>query len=223
MNKFIIGFMAMVFGCLATHAQFIHDLQGKPYMEQSYTEVEGNPFFINGWADGNIDFVNEKKTTIRVKYDLVKDVLLFQHKGDSTAMYFVDPVKGFTLTNSFINESNMLPLVFSSGYPVIDAQTTASFYQVIAGGKIQLLRHYRKKIRVDQAFNSATATKTFDYTDIYYLYADNKIIRIKPSQKSILAAMGDKQVQIQNYMKSNAVNYKSDASLAKLFNYYNSL
>jgi len=223
MNKFITCVMAMVFGCLAARAQFIHDLQGKPYMEQSYTEIEGDPFLINGWADGNIDFVNGKKTTVRVKYDLVKDVLLFQHKGDSTAMYFVDQVKGFTLTNSFINESDILPLVFSSGYPVIDAQTTTSFYQVIAGGKTQLLRHYRKKIRVDQAFNSATATKTFDYTDIYYLYADNKIIRIKPSTKSILTAMGDKQAQIQSYMKSNVVNYKSDASLAKLFNYYNSL
>ncbi|WP_419700721.1 hypothetical protein [Mucilaginibacter sp. NFX135] len=223
MNKFIACLIAMVSACLAAQAQYIHDLQGKPYMEQSYTEVEGNPFLISSWADGNIDFANGKKATIRVKYDLVKDVLLFQHKGDSTAMYFVDPVKGFTLTNSFINESNILPLVFNSGYPAIDVQTTTSFYQVVASGKMQLLRHYRKAIRTDQAFNSATVTKTFAFTDLYYLYADNKIVRIKPSQKSILAAMANKSTEIQAYLKTNTVDYKNDAALAKLFNYYNSL
>ena len=223
MNKFVTCFMAMVFACLASHAQILHDLQGKPYMEQSYTEVDGDPFLINNWADGNIDFVNGKTGAVRVKYDLVKDVLLFQHKGDSTAMYFVDQVKGFTLTNSFIHESNILPLVFNSGYPVIDVQTTASFYQVIASGKMQLLRHYHKAIRTDQAFNSATVTKTFAFTDLYYLYANNKISRIKPSQKSILAAMADKSTEIQTYLKSNTVDYKNDAALAKLFNYYNSL
>jgi hypothetical protein len=223
MNKFITCFTAMVFACLAAHAQLMHDLQGKPYMEQSYTEIDGNPFLINNWADGNIDFVNGKTGVVKVKYDLVKDVLLFQHKGDSTAMYFVDQVKGFTLTNSFINESSIIPLVFNSGYPAIDIQTTASFYQVIAPGKVQLLRHYRKAIRTDQAFNSATVTKTFAFTDLYYLYADNKISRIKPSQKSILAAMANKSTEIQAYLKTTTVDYKNDAALAKLFNYYNSL
>ena len=192
-------------------------------MEQSYTEIDGNPFLINNWADGNIDFVNGKTGVVKVKYDLVKDVLLFQHKDDSTAMYFVDQVKGFTLTNSFINESSIIPLVFNSGYPAIDIQTTASFYQVITPGKVQLLRHYRKAIRTDQAFNSATVTKTFAFTDLYYLYADNKISRIKPSQKSILAAMANKSTEIQAYLKTTTVDYKNDAALAKLFNYYNSL
>jgi len=223
MNKFIVCLMVMVLGYLSTHAQIIHDLQGKPYMEKSYTEVDGTPYLIDSWTGATITFSNGKATNVKVKYDLVKDVLLFQHQGDSTAMYFIEPVKGFTLTNGFINESNILPLVFNSGYPAIDVQTPASFYQIIAPGKMQLLRHYRKAIRTDQAFNSATVTKTFAYTDFYYLYADNKIIRIKPSQKSILAAMANKSTEIQAYLKNNTVDYKNDAALAKLFNYYNSL
>lgn len=223
MNKFILCFMALLLAFLTSHAQIMHDLQGKPYMEQAYTEVDGNPLLINNWVEGIIDFVNGKTVKVKVKYDLVKDVLLFQNKSDTTAMYFIEPVKGFTLNNAFINESNILPLVFNSGYPAIDAQTPASFYQIIAPGKMQLLRHYRKAIRTDQAFNSATVTKTFAYTDFYYLYADNKIIRIKPSQKSILAAMANKSTEIQAYLKNNTVDYKNDAALAKLFNYYNSL
>ncbi|HMG10174.1 MAG TPA: hypothetical protein VK609_16785 [Mucilaginibacter sp.] len=59
--------------------------------------------------------------------------------------------------------------------------------------------------------------------DVYDVFANNQITRIKPSQKSILAALGGKADQLQSYMKSNTVNYKSDAALAKLFSYYNSL
>lgn len=223
MNKFIICFMAMVFGCLASHAQIIHDLQGKPYMEQSYTEVEGNPFLINGWAEGAIDFVNGKSVAIKVKYDLVKDLLLFQNKSDTTALYFIEPVKAFKFTSSAIEDSNILLPTFNSGYPAIDNQTSSSFYLVIAGGKTQLLKHYRKVIRADKPYGSATTSKTFVLTDIYYLFANNQISRIKPSQKSILAAMADKSTEIQAYLKNNAVDYKNDAALAKLFSYYNSL
>ena len=70
MNKFIICFMTMVFGCLASHAQIIHDLQGKPYMEQSYTEVEGNPFLINSWAAApKIVQLNTRKIDFRREAD----------------------------------------------------------------------------------------------------------------------------------------------------------
>ncbi|MBB6108280.1 hypothetical protein [Mucilaginibacter lappiensis] len=223
MNKFITCFTALVLACLTAHAQVIHDVQGNPYMEQSYTEVEGNPLLINSWVEGAIDFVNGKTVTSKVKYDLVKDALLFQNKSDTTALYFVEPVKAFKLNSPVGEESDILLPIFNSGYPAIDSQTPASFYQVIAGGKTQLLKHYRKVIRTDQAFNSATATKTFVLTDIYYLFANNQISRIKPNQKSILTALSDKTEQLKAYMKSNAVDYKSDVSLAKLFNYYNSL
>jgi len=215
--------MALVLACLTTQAQVIHDVQGKPYMEQSYTEVEGNPLLVNNWVEGAIDFVNGKTVTIKVKYDLVKDALLFQNKSDTTAMYFVEPVKAFKLNNPVGEESDILLPIFNSGYPTIDSQTPASFYQVIARGKTQLLKHYRKVIRSDRAFNSATTVKTFVLTDIYYLFANNQISRIKPNQKNILTALSDKAEQLKAYMKSNAIDYKSDVSLAKLFDYYNSL
>ncbi len=223
MNKFILCFMALLLAFFTSHAQIMHDLQGKPYMEQAYTEVDGNPLLINNWVEGAIDFVNGKTVKVKVKYDLVKDVLLFQNKSDTTAMYFVEPVKAFKLGSPVNEESDILLPAFNSGYPVIDSQTPASFYQVIACGKTQLLKHYRKVIRTDQAFNSATATKTFVQTDIYYLFANNQMSRIKPNQKSILTALSDKAEQLKGYMKSNTVDYKSDVSLAKLFSYYNSL
>ncbi|WP_431199355.1 hypothetical protein ACQ86K_30905 [Mucilaginibacter sp. P19] len=57
----------------------------------------------------------------------------------------------------------------------------------------------------------------------YYLFANNQMTRVRPSQKTILAAMSDKGDKMQEYIKTNKVNFKSDAALAKLFSYYNSL
>lgn len=139
-------------------------------------------------------------------------------------MTFVDPVKGFKFNiDGKIDETDLAPLVFSSQFPAVDNQTATSFYQVIGDGKVKLLKYYKKILRSDQAFNSATVTKTFVLIDIYYLFTNNQMVKIKPGQKTILAALNNKADQVQSYLKANPINYKSDAALAKLFTYYNSL
>jgi hypothetical protein len=226
MKKYTLCFLVVWFimsGSFIVEAQYLKDPTGKQYMLQSYTEVEGNPFFINNWVPGSVILTSSQTYTTPLKYDLVGDELLFRNKLDSSAMSFVDPVQSFSLNEPSIEESDLTPLVFSSGYPAIDKQTPASFYQVIADGKTKLLKHYKKIIRVDKAFNSATAVKTFFLIEEYYLFVNNQITKIKPNQKAILVALADKTDQLQKYLKSNTINYKSDAALAKLFSYYNSL
>ncbi|MDN5285350.1 MAG: hypothetical protein JWR38_1624 [Mucilaginibacter sp.] len=226
MKKCILCFlmsMVMISGSFVASAQYLKDPNGKEYMLQSYTEVEGTPFLINNWAPGSVTLANGQTITTLLKYDLVGDELLFKNKGDSSAMSFVDPVRSFSLNESSIEESDLTSLVFSNGYPAVDKQTPTSFYQVISDGKVKLLKHYKKVIRVDKAFNSATAVKTFFLSEEYYLFVNNQITKIKPGQKAILTVLADKTAQLQKYMSINAMNYKSDDVLAKLFSYYNSL
>ena len=224
MKKYILCFLvSMLSGSFIANAQYLKDQEGKEYMLKSYTEVDGSPFLINNWVPGLVTMANGQTNTALLEYDLVADELLFRSPKDSSAMSFVNPVRSFNLNEPSIEESDLTPLVFSNGYPAIDKQTTASFYQVIADGKTKLLKHYRKIIRVDKAFNSATAVKTFFLTEEYYLFANNKMTKIKPSQKVILTTLADKGALLQKYMSTNAMNYKSDDVLAKLFSYYNSL
>jgi len=216
--------IATLFTGVKVNAQYIHDYQGKAYVEQSYTDVLGEPYLISNWVDGKVEFAGNKLINAKLKYDLVKDELLFQNPKDSSAMVFVNPVKGFSLGPFKIDESNLSPLIFTNGYPAVENQTQASFYQVIADGKVKLLKRYRKHIRTDQAFNSATVTKTFEMMGpFYYILTDNKIARFKPTQKTIVAALSDKTDAIQSFIKANKIDFKSDGDLAKLFTYYNSL
>ena len=216
--------IATVFTSIEVNAQYIHDYQGKAYVEQSYTDVQGDPYLISSWADGTVKFVGNKSINAKLKYDLMKDELLFQNPKDSSAMVFVNAVEGFSLRLFKIDESNLSPLLFSNGYPAVDDQTQASFYQVIADGKVKLLKRYHKHIRTDQAFNSATITKTFEMIGpFYYTVTDNKITRLKLTQKAITTALNDKTDQVQAFVKNNKIDFKSDRDLAKLFTYYNSL
>jgi len=204
--------------------QILNDNQGKPVMEQSYTDVEGSPYLAASWLPGIVSLTNGKTIAAKLKYDVVKDELLFQSPRDSMALAFVTPVKSFRFDIGTIDESSLVPLIFSNGYPAIDEQSEVSFYQVIADGKVKLLKRYKKVIHSDQAFNSATTTKTFAMRDaVYYLLADNKIIRVKPTPKTIAATLPDKTDQVQTFIKTNKIDFKSDRDLAKLFSYYNSL
>ncbi|WP_091149421.1 hypothetical protein [Mucilaginibacter pineti] len=224
-NRIFFFFTCMVLGGFTATAQvkFSNDIEGKPYMEKSDTEIEGNPYLIPDWVIGSVVLGNGKTGTLKLRYNIAKDELSFENPKDTSSLNFIDVVKSFTLNPFKIDESNLLPLVFDSGFPAIDNQTTATYYQVIGGGKVKLLKHYKKKIEISKAFNSATSTQTFVLADSYYLLINGQMSKIKPTQKTIAAAFKDKEPQLQTYLKTNSIDYKSDADLAKLFGYYNSL
>jgi hypothetical protein len=208
----------------AQQSQILNDNQGKPVMEQGYIDVEGSPYLNANWFPGIVNLASGKAVTAKIKYDMVKDELLFQSPRDSMALAFVTPVKSFSFGVFGVDETNLVPLIFSNGYPDIDDQTQASFYQVIADGKVSLLKRYKKVIHSDQAFNSATTTKTFAMRDaVYYLLANGKIEKFKPSQKAAISAMNNNADKVQAFIKSSKIDFKSDKDLAKLFIYYNSL
>ncbi|GAA3970030.1 hypothetical protein GCM10022210_18870 [Mucilaginibacter dorajii] len=67
----------LCFGVLvqAQQSQILNDNQGKPVMEQSYTDVEGSPYFNANWFPGTVNLSSGKAITAKLKYDLVKDEL----------------------------------------------------------------------------------------------------------------------------------------------------
>ncbi len=224
MSFLIVSLLCCSILTRAQQSQILNDNQGKPVMQQGYTDVEGSPYLNANWFPGVVNLAGGKAVTAKIKYDLVKDELLFQSPRDSMALAFVTPVKSFSFGVFGVDETSLVPLVFSNGYASIDDQTTASFYQVIADGKVKLLKRYRKVIHSDQAFNSATTTKSFVMRDaVYYLIKDGKIEKFKTSQKTVLAALNDKADKLQTFIKTNKIDFESDKDLAGLFTYYNSL
>lgn len=209
--------------CMQAKAQYLSDYSGRPYYLKTYAEIQGSPLLSDNWVNGTVTFANGKTATAILNYNLYGDELLFKNPKDSAVLSFVDPVKSFSLKDAAIEECDITDLSFSSGFPVIDDQTAKTFYLVVGEGKIKLLKCYKKKVIESKDFSSQITTKSFLSANSYYLFSNNQMVKIKPNQKAILAAMNDKATQVQDYIKKNSVNFKSDAALAKLFGYYNSL
>lgn len=215
--------LALLLVCIQAKAQYLSDYTGRPYYLKTNDGIEGSALLTDTWMKGTVDFANGKTANAILNYNIYGDELLFKSPQDSSVQAFVDPVRSFSVKNIALEESDQTDMNFSSGFPAIDDQTQKTFYQVVGDGKLKLLRYYKKKVLESKGFASQVTTRTFTTTNSYYLFANNQMTKIKPSQKTILAALSDKATQVQDYIKKNSVNFKSDAALAKLFNYYNSL
>ncbi|UOE49760.1 hypothetical protein MTO98_01570 [Mucilaginibacter sp. SMC90] len=209
--------------CIQAKAQYLRDYTGRPYYLKTNDGTQGSALLTDNWLNGTVNFANGKTANAILNYNIYGDELLFKSPQDSSIQAFVDPIKSFSLKDASIEACDITDVSFSSGFPAVDEQTAKTFYLVVGEGKTKLLKCYKKKVIESKDFSSQITTKTFTTTNSYYLFANNQMTKVKPSQKAMLVAMNDKADKIQEYVKANKVDFKSDVALAKLFSYYNSL
>jgi hypothetical protein len=228
-NIFFIPSVCLVIFSLTANAQsptqfqlVQYDIKGLPVTESAYTEVEGNPYLLNDWSDGSVVLEGDKSAPAKLKYDVYKERLLFQDSKGET-MELKNKLLAFTLNNSNSDVSDLGPMVFVNGLPAVGARNVDSWYQLIANGKVKLLKYYRKVIKEDHPYASATITKTFIPSSIYYVFKDGQLTEINVSKKSLLKVFDNHSAQAEAYLKTNNINFKSDVDLQKLFTWYNLL
>jgi hypothetical protein len=228
MKKQIIAIWALlVFTCSVykTKAQglYAQDLNGSPIREKKYTDVNGSPYLSNNWEKATVQLANgQTYNNVEVKYDLVADDLTFKSpKGDSLS--FAQPVKEFKL--SYISDNQSQTHLYRSGFPATGAKTTdRSFYEVLYDGGVKLLKRRAKSVWMETTtYGTATQTKNITERVTYFAYKGGQMVPIKQDKKSILAALSDKSAQIEKYVKDNKIDWKQDADLVKVFEYYNSI
>jgi hypothetical protein len=204
-----------------TRAQSIENDKGTMIVKKSYVDIEGSPFLTDDFNKGTIKLSNGvtyKDTPL--KYDQVEDVVYFQGKDGQTLM-FAQPVNEFTI--SYIKDNTVYNKHYRNNYPPIAKNTDKSFYEILTDGTAQLLKRTIKSIQEDKPYNSATITRNINEDVKYYLFISGKINQIKKDKKSVFSVLGNKQDELEKYMKTNNINLKNDEDLAKLLAYYNSL
>jgi hypothetical protein len=114
-------------------------------------------------------------------------------------------------------------MVFANGFPPVDTQTIAAFYQVLADGKIKLLKYSKKVIEERQTYGATATEKSYRKMQSYYIFKDGKMVKVRADKKSLLAALPDHSAQLESYIKDNNVNLKDDMAIAQVIVYYNTL
>lgn len=217
--RILPAFFCLLAMASTVKAQFKLYTDYKPVMLIDYTNMEGSPYLYEDWQTGNVTLTNgvSNKEPMMLKLNMVNDVVSFKDKESGQELEFVVPVQEFSLSVGTAIRH------FKSGIKNIDGIAPTAFLEILSDGKAQLLKRNNKIVFEQQPIGSATKERSFIEKTKYYLVIGGKATVVKADKKSILAALGDKQSQLEDYIKTNKVNFKSDTQLGKLVDYYNSL
>lgn len=201
----------LLFICGAASAQDVSGLSGKPVPQISES---GNApeYLFKDWYSGivrtNIDKVVDG---INIRYDLSNDAIEYQ-QGANTYMVS-EGIREFTIpTNTDL-------YTFKSGYPAVDQQSEKSFYRVLYEGNVILLKRYKSPIITEKA----SPTQTLDKDAQLYIFKDNKLSRVKLSDKnSFLKLLSDERNKMLYTIKEQQLEFGAEDDLISLLEEYDS-
>lgn len=218
--KFICA-LCLCFVTISLNAQVLQDENGRPLLAIHYTDVQGSPFFADSWIKGKVKLANgDTFDNMDLKYDQVADQLIFKNSVGA-AMTFVKPVNEFKLINSTVPGTQ--PILFRNGYKPVNGNTAKTFYQILSDGETPLIKRSFKKVTENKPYGSATVVKTFEEIHTYFLVQQGTPVKIRKDKKAALEVLNDYNAELEEFIKSNNLNFKSEADLMMLVTYYNSL
>jgi hypothetical protein len=203
----------------AQQVLILQNSKGDLVLQSEYVDIQGSPYYAPDWLKGSITLENAKTyQDVDLKYDEMKDKVYVKSAAGETIL-LNDKVKAFTIPAI----ANVAVRQFRSGFSGIPDASADSYFEVLAEGKTQLLKRTTKSILENKEYNSASSTKTFIENVKYYLLRDGKATLIKKDKKSVLSALKDKETALESYIKEKSLNLKSDADLALLIDYSNTI
>jgi hypothetical protein len=217
-NTTILIFFFLTFSLKAQFIQNLSDLQGKPLVESTFSDVTGSPYLLDDWSKGIVEQGSKVSyKNVDLKYNLFKDELFFKNPKDGEMLGFVLPVTGFSLTLQDKIE------IYRNGFPEIDNFNRKSYYQVLFDGGIKLLFKNHRTMQEVKPYNSPTTEKKFIDNAIYYVFRDNVMTKFKPSKKDFLEMFKSKSAEIADFIKNEKIDFKKHDDLTKVFVFYNTL
>ena len=187
-----------------------------------YEGIEGNPFFIENFRSSTIKLVSGLEfNNVTARLDLYKQIVQVKLNGDTAKMI----LPGNITEIIFYDTVQSLPFEykFQTGYPEIDNLSRNNFYQVLSDGKVTLLKSSIKKINKIKNEMSGETSSQFDMYEDQYLYVKYEMKRVKKDKEYLLDLLADKRKELETYITTQKMNFKSLDSIKKLIDHYNSL
>ncbi len=165
------------------------DDNGLPIKTASEMAATGTPMLRPGWAVGTIQYDNGfSLASAAINFSVFDNKLFYvsQHKLYTTVL----PVASFSLTFAY-DETDPATYQFKKGYPAVDKQDTASFYEVLfEGDHLQLLQSYHSVIREIYVYNISREKQFVLEQQLYvYLPKENTIRALKLTPGAIAKAL----------------------------------
>lgn len=192
---------------------------GEPVMNARFTKlVEGSPYFKDDWMKGEVTINGDQQFAgVYLKLDLYDNQLHFKDKTGNE-LIATATIKKVTLFDSSVQEVYN----FINGSFIITNNKQTGWYQTLADGKVSLFKQYKKQLREDRPYGSATFEQSIFTSPHYFILVNGDFREIKKF-KDIPGMLSDKKDQLSQYIKTNNLSGKTDDDFMKLINYFNGL
>lgn len=183
----------------------------------NYTIV-GTAFYDEEMRKGYVSFSDGKSASdVLLRYNLYSHQIYYMEDKAEMMLSTAAPVQefGFSLTKDGVQKN----IVFRTGYPAIGKNDSKTFYEVVAGGDIVLLKYTTKRI-LEESTAQGTKEKVLVDADWWYIYnaSDKTMVEIKKNKNSLLEALPQYASRIREIMDTKKLRLKSDQEWAVLLN-----
>jgi hypothetical protein len=200
---------------------YISDVNGRP-VSNRYSDVNGFPFVFEHFKAGDIELKNGRKFAgVPLKLDVVTHEIVFTSSNSEAGVISSDFVQAVSVNDTVA--SVIQNHVYRTGFPSIDNYKSREFCEVLADGKITLLKTIRKAVDTRRNDLSGEVYKEFVLYEDVYVYQNGEMKRLKKDKDFLLMLMQDQRVKMEEYLRKDKKNLKNLQILAETFRYYNQL
>lgn len=193
-----------------------------------YEGTKGSKYFIDEWLMGELVFVKENTKapkTVPLKYDSKNKELLFKRSVGDSIVINPAQITGFVINDTKNNAS--FPFVKFEGLKTEGGTVPVAYLMVLYKNKTSLLKYVSKMMQ--KANYSAVSNvdrrydEYLDNSEFFIQKPDGSLNRAKLKKSSVVKALGDKEEQIEAYIKKENISFKNEYDLARVVDYYNTL
>lgn len=221
--KNLLCFTLLLFSLFPTKAQTIEASQTRrPLAMSSLPPVEVTDdlqrmFIKQQWSPGTVVMKTSGITRqLPLLFDVYSNQLYYQQGGQ--VMEFLDPVQQFTL--GLVRKNDSIQLLFRSGYPPVQKNTEATFYEVLVDGRYQLLRCKAKTIYLQKDI-VPEEERSYNKELLYAALPHGKIVPIKKEKNFILEQLPEQATTIKELIDRHKLKIKTEEGLVQLFELLN--
>jgi len=190
-------------------------------IKQKPPETKGSFYFNKNWYNGTIKlFSGEEIRNYPLKYDMKYNQINIKAKND-IKIISIGAVKEIDWTDDKGIEQKLINCAVYTK----NNSNVLGFFQILSEGKILLLKKTNLKL-LNANYNGTVVAGNKDNKYIkeykYFVYKNNKIIKIRKRRKNILKTFNNQANKIEKFVKQNNLSYKKEYDLIKIFNFYNS-
>lgn len=191
--------------------------------DNRYEGVKGSPLWNTQWFPGEVELTNGNRiTNVQLKYDVLgHQVYLKTPKNDSVRLNDTF-VKQFTMGESDSKQTFRRGMAFN-----VDETLKTALVRVIYEGKysfVQVPKKVFQKANYQGAYNAGVRYDEISDESAYYLLRpDGTSEKVKLNRKALIAALGTVASRVEEYAKTNRLDFKTEDDIARLLAYAGTL